>query len=393
MKHLLLLSLLQVLTDRVCANPLPNLGGGDGGLPSLSDLLDGIIPGLFDPADGSGSDSGPGSSNPGSGTNPIPGSSPGSDYILTWADEFDAPQSTYDEYTSSSLPSSEHWRLLTGTSYPSGAPAWGNNELQSYTTDTSNIHITSESTLLITPRYSDSTSQWTSGRIETSRTDFAASEGGKLYIESRLRTGCAPTSQQAGIWPAFWALGETFRADPTHWPMASEWDLVEVINGQPTVYNTLHCGRETGEGGPCNEYTGLGSGGVAWNGCDWHVVGFEVDRSGSSLFSSASSAVSSSGSGSDSGFPGGGGGWAEETLTWYLDGQATHRVTGADVGDEEVWESIAHQGHFLLLNVAVGGNWPGYPDANTVDGEEVAMEVDYNLQGLSKVPAAAVAEA
>ncbi|KAL4945140.1 concanavalin A-like lectin/glucanase domain-containing protein [Aspergillus oleicola] len=372
MKRLLLfLPLFQPLGGR--ATPLLNLGGGNGGLPSLPDLLDDILPSLLDPGDGS--DSGPGSGSnpdPGSGTVPVSGSSPGSSYTLTWADEFDAPQTTSNEDSSSSLPSSEHWRLLTGTSYPSGAPAWGNNELQTYTTETSNIHITSESTLLITPRLSES--QWTSGRMETSRTDFAASEGGKLYIESRLRTGCAPTSQQAGIWPAFWALGESFRADPTYWPMASEWDFVEVINGQPTVYNTLHCGRETGEGGPCNEYTGLGNGGVAWSGCEWHTVGFEVDRSGSSSWFGGESEVAASGSGS--GFPGGGG-WEQETLTWYLDGQVTHRVSGADVGDEEVWESIAHQGHFLLLNVAVGGNWPGYPDENTIDGEEVAMEVDY----------------
>lgn len=139
--------------------------------------------------------------------------------------------------------------------------------------------------------------------------------------------------------------------------MASEWDIVEVVNGEPVVYNTVHCGTETGEGGPCNEYTGLGNGGVGWRGCDWHVVGFEVDRSGDTDTTSS--------------------GWGGETLRWFLDGEQVHAVSGADVGDEQVWESVAHQGHFLLLNVAVGGNWPGYPDGNTVDGEDVALEVDY----------------
>ncbi|KAL3477262.1 concanavalin A-like lectin/glucanase domain-containing protein [Aspergillus californicus] len=300
--------------------------------------------------------------------NPFPSFSPGSGiptsllgYTLTWHDEFTSSASS----DSSHLPSSSNWLYDTGTSYPAGAPAWGNNELQTYTTSPSNIALTSSNTLTITPIYqpapdsdSETSGTWTSARIETSRTDFSASPGEKLYIEARLRTGCAPTSQQAGIWPAFWALGAPFREDPTYWPMSSEWDFVEVINGEPTVYNTLHCGNDAETGGPCNEYAGLGNGGVSWSGCDWHVVGFEVDRS------------SSDGGGE-------GDGWEEETLRWLIDGVQTLEVSGSDVGDFGVWQSVAHQGHFLLLDVAVGGNWPGYPDEMTVDGEDVALEVDY----------------
>ncbi|KAL2828173.1 concanavalin A-like lectin/glucanase domain-containing protein [Aspergillus cavernicola] len=282
-------------------------------------------------------------------------------YTLTWHDEFTSPSSSSSE--NSHLPSSTNWLYDTGTSYPLGAPAWGNNELECYTTTPQNIHLTPSNTLAITPIYNPQNHTWTSARIETTRSDFAAPPGGKLYIESRLRTGCAPASQQQGIWPAFWALGRSFRADPTDWPMSSEWDFVEVINGDDTVYNTLHCGVEQGEGGPCNEYNGLGNGGVQWEGCIWHVIGFEVDRS------SSSSLFPSSGNDDDS--------WEEETLKWFIDGEQTWEVSGADVGDFEVWERVAHQGHFLLLNVAVGGNWPGYPDENTIDGEEVQMEVDY----------------
>ncbi|KAL2844698.1 concanavalin A-like lectin/glucanase domain-containing protein [Aspergillus pseudodeflectus] len=314
------------------ANPLPNPN------PSIPDLLDSLL-----------------NPNPGhGGSDSI--TPPGPGYTLTWHDEFTSPSSSSSESGSGSgsnhLPSSSNWLFSTGTQYPAGAPNWGNNELQSYTTSPSNIHLTPQGTLLITP-LRDTNNHWTSARIETQRTSFAARRSGKLYIESRLRTGCALPSQQSGIWPAFWALGESFRADPTDWPMASEWDFVEVINGEPTVYNNLHCGVDREMGGPCNEYTGLTNGGVRWSGCEWHTVGFEVDREVE------------------------GGDWEDETLTWFLDGVESHRVSGADVGDEGVWESIAHRGHFLLLNVAVGGNWPGYPDENTVDGEEVAMEVDY----------------
>ncbi|KAL2841456.1 concanavalin A-like lectin/glucanase domain-containing protein [Aspergillus pseudoustus] len=319
--------LLPLIPGYTTANPLPH--------PSIPNLVDSLL-------------------NPKPDQGSIPPPAPG--YTLTWHDEFTSPS----RGSTPQLPSSSNWLFDTGTQYPSGAPNWGNNELETYTTSTDNIRLTPSGTLLITPLRDDS-NQWTSARIETHSTSFAARAGGRLYIESRLRTGCAPTAQQSGIWPAFWALGESFRADATDWPMASEWDFVEVINGQPTVYNNLHCGVDREQGGPCNEYTGLTNGGVGWSGCEWHTVGFEVDRAAAQEGAAAAAAED----------------WEAETLTWFLDGQESHRVSGADVGDEEVWEAIAHRGHFLLLNVAVGGNWPGYPDEDTVDGEDVALEVDY----------------
>ncbi|KAH8692020.1 concanavalin A-like lectin/glucanase domain-containing protein [Talaromyces proteolyticus] len=270
-------------------------------------------------------------------------------YELTWFDDFFWFPGT------DGLPSSTNWIFDLGTSYPGGAEGWGNNEAELYTNSPNNVHITQSSTLAITPRLS-SNGTWTSARIETARSDFAASAGGKLYIESRLRTGCAATQHQQGIWPAFWALGQEFRGNYTNWPAASEWDFLEVINGLPTMYSTLHCG--TTPGGPCNENNGLGDGGVTWTGCEWHTVGFEVDRT-------------ATGGESDSKA------WHEEMLTWYLDGEQIYRVQGSQIDDATVWEKIAHQGHFLLLNVAVGGNWPGQPNATTVDGVDVQMEVEY----------------
>jgi beta-glucanase (GH16 family) len=69
--------------------------------------------------------------------------------------------------------------------------------------------------------------------------------------------------------------------------------------------------------------------------------------------------------------------WQDETLTWYVDGKSVFSVNGARINDEGTWTKIAHQGHFLILNVAVGGNWPGYPNSQTIDGHGVQMEVDY----------------
>ncbi|KAH8592283.1 concanavalin A-like lectin/glucanase domain-containing protein [Bisporella sp. PMI_857] len=253
-----------------------------------------------------------------------------------------------------SLPSSSNWIFDLGTQYPGGAERWGNNEFETYTDSTSNVHITKANTLAITPR-KDSKGAWTSARLETQRSDFVAAKGGKLYIESRIKLGNAPKSQQQGIWPAFWALGSEFRGNYTNWPGASEWDFLEVVSGDPKIYSTIHCG--VAPGGPCNEYNGIGNGGVDFTFGEYHTIGFEVNRSVSTLTSYGT--------------------WREESLSWYMDGKKVHNVTGATVDDEEAWSKLAHEAHFLLLNVAVGGNWPGPPNNITTDGPKVGMEVDY----------------
>ncbi|KAA8647979.1 uncharacterized protein ATNIH1004_003862 [Aspergillus tanneri] len=222
-------------------------------------------------------------------------------YQLTWHEEFKHRPGHY-------LPSSENWIFDVGTSYPGGAPNWGTHEVETYTTSPANIRVTRDDTLTITPRVS-SNRTWTSSRIETQRTDFAATPGGRLYIEGRLKTGSAPTYKQQGIWPAFWALGVDFRSNYTAWPAASEWDLMEVVNGLPKLIEVQECGM--GE------------------------------------------------------------------LKWYLDGQQVFQIPAARINSSTTWENIAHKGHFILLNVAVGGDWPGQPNATTVGGESVQLEVDY----------------
>lgn len=261
----------------------------------------------------------------------------------------------FDSFTGypGTLPSSSNWIIDLGTSYPGGAEKWGNNEYETYTSSTSNIHLTSASTLAITPQLTPS--GWTSGRIETQRSDFVARPGGKLYVEASIKLGDAPLNKQQGIWPAFWALGSEFRGNYTNWPAATEWDFMEAVNGLPTMYSTIHCGYAPG--GPCNEYDGLGDGGVPFTMGEWHTVGFEVDRSMCG--------------------DGGEGTWEDESLNWYLDGDLKFSVNGSKVGDEPTWDMLAHKEHFLLLNVAVGGNWPGPPNNSTADGPSVGMEVDY----------------
>lgn len=250
------------------------------------------------------------------------------------------------------LPSPTNWLLDLGTSYPGGPSQWGNSEHETYTNLAANIQITNSHTLAITPRLSKGV--WTSSRIET-QLRFGAEIGGQLYIESRIKLGDAPAKQQQGIWPAFWALGSAFRGNYSNWPAATEWDILEAINGGSVMYSTIHCG--VAPNGPCNEYNGLGSGGVKFERGVWHVVGFMVDRS----------MCGSGGSGT----------WRDETLNWYLDGTKVFTVSGKTVRNEVAWKALAHDEHFLLLNVAVGGSWPGGPNSQTIDGPTVGMEVDY----------------
>ncbi|PMD62467.1 glycoside hydrolase family 16 protein [Hyaloscypha bicolor E] len=220
------------------------------------------------------------------------------------------------------------WRPnIFSTSGPrntSGPAKWGNSEFETYTNSNTDIRITKDHTLTITPCLSRGV--WTSSRIETQQSDFAASADGQLYIESRIKL----------------ALGSNFKPSHTNWPAVSEWDILETVN------NGI---------GSCNETNGLGSGGVPFSRGVWHTVGFMVDRS----------MTGNRGNGT----------WLNEALNWYLGGTQVFTVSGKKVGDKKTWKAVAHNEHFLLLNVAVGGSRPGGPNSQTTDGPSVGMEVDY----------------
>ena len=267
-------------------------------------------------------------------------------FSVIFADDFTGPAGTF--------PSDTNWDCLTGTSYPGGPANWGNNEVQTYRRDYSNLVTTAQQTMSIKAQKL-ANGQWTSARIESKRGDFVANGGKKLYIETRVKLGGAAAANQQGIWPAFWSMGTAFRGNYQNWPFASEWDIVESINGQNTIHSVLHCG--VAPGGPCNEFNGLGVG-TAFVRNDWNVVGFQVDRS-------------------ESGFVGAVKGWKDEEVSWYLNGKKVYSVKGIQVGDYNTWVQIAQKPHFLIFNVAVGGNWAGAPNAQTLGGETTGMEIDY----------------
>jgi len=170
-----------------------------------------------------------------------------------------------------------------------------------------------------------------------------------MIIEASILLPSMDESQQAGVWPAFWAMGQAFRDGGNNgWPGTGEWDILETINGQSTAHGTVHCG--TAPGGPCNEYNGI-SGQTSFQRGVYHTFSILVDRTPGS--------------------------WEQESMSFQLDGNTYSTVTGSIVGGADAWSKLVHEPMFILFNVAIGGGWPGSPNAQTVEGSGSGMSVDY----------------
>ncbi|MET9759119.1 glycoside hydrolase family 16 protein [Streptomyces sp. NPDC006372] len=242
-----------------------------------------------------------------------------------------------------------NWRYATGKGYPGGPANWGTGEIETMTSSTDNVSLDGNGNLRITPRR-DSAGNWTSGRIETNRTDFQPPAGGKLRVESRIQVPNVTGAAAKGYWPAFWMLGGPYRGNYWNWPGVGELDIMENTQGMNTVFATMHCG--TSPGGPCNETSGIGSSTTCQGtSCQagFHTYGMEWDRSTN-----------------------------VEEIRFYLDGVNYHTVR-ADQVDATTWRNATDHGFFVILNVAMGGGFPdafgGGPDAGTQAGH--AMVVDY----------------
>jgi beta-glucanase (GH16 family) len=241
------------------------------------------------------------------------------------------------------------WQYTTGTQYPGGPAGFGTGEVETMTDNPANVSLDGNGNLRITP-LRDAAGSWTSGRIETKRADLQAPSGGALRVEGRLRLPDVTGTAARGYWPAFWMLGEPYRGNWWNWPSVGEIDIMENVQGINNVWATLHCG--TSPGGPCGEKVGIGGQrACAPISCQagFHTYTMEWDRSAT-----------------------------PETLKWFLDGVHFHTVR-ADQVDAATWAAATHHGFFIILNVAIGGEFPdalgGGPDAATSPG--AAMVVDY----------------
>lgn len=157
------------------------------------------------------------------------------------------------------------------------------------------------------------------------------------------------------VWPAFWMMGSDFRNDHGLWPSIGEIDILETANGASTVYHTVHC--DQAPGGVCDEYNGIGSSGAFTRG-EWHTIAAEIDRTSAD--------------------------WTQQSLNFYVDRQLSWSITPAQLqSNEAVWQALSASNKMILLNVAVGGGFPNgisgetTPNANTLSGEDVDMEIAY----------------
>jgi hypothetical protein len=262
----------------------------------------------------------------------------------TWNDEFDG--------AAGSAPNGANWLYDTGTSYPGGAGNWGTGEVETNTNSTDNVYLDGNGHLAIKPI--NNNGNWTSGRIETQSSAFAAPAGGELAVEASIQVPNVTGAAALGYWPAFWMLGSAFRGVYTNWPTAGEVDTMENINGLNTEYGTLHCGVDPG--GPCNETTGLG-GNTPCSGstCQsaFHTYRVEIDRSTS-----------------------------PEQIRWYLDGNQFWQVSSNAPGmDPTTWANAVDHSFFIILNVAIGGGFPnaicGCSSPSSATASGIPMLVDY----------------
>ncbi|MET7365332.1 family 16 glycosylhydrolase [Streptomyces sp. NPDC005566] len=238
----------------------------------------------------------------------------------TWADEFNG--------AAGSAPDSSKWTLETGGS------GNGNNELQYYTNSTQNASLDGNGNLVITARKSSGSGlqcwygacQYTSARLNTART-FTQAYG---RYEARIKI---PRGQ--GIWPAFWMLGDDLGS--AGWPNSGEIDIMENVGYEPnTVHGTIHGPGYSGGAGIGASYSLPGGRAFA---DDFHT--FAVD-------------------------------WSPNAVVWSVDGQTYQTRTPADLNGNK-W--VFDHPFFIILNLAVGGNWPGSPDGSTAFPQ--TMTVDY----------------
>jgi beta-glucanase (GH16 family) len=242
----------------------------------------------------------------------------------------------------------QDWLYDTGTGYPGGAANWGTGEIETATNSTDNVYHDGAGHLAIKP-LRDAAGNWTSGRIETQRTDFAAPEGGQLEISATLKQP-SPASG-LGYWPAFWAMGADARpVGATNWPSIGELDIMEDVNALSKHSTTFHCGQWQGE---CHDPDGITSDLQDCAGCQdgYHTYSVVVDRRDA----------------------------AAEELRFFLDGTQTFSVKQNQVSDA-TWKAAVDHGFFVIFDVAIGGSYPNKvcgctsPSADITPGAEMSID-------------------
>lgn len=215
-----------------------------------------------------------------------------------------------DEFEGSAVDTAV-WGYDLGSLYS----GWGNNELEYYTSRTCNAFVSNGNLVIQAIRESYSGYEYTSARMLTK--GKMSRQCGKVEARMKLPYG-------QGIWPAFWMMGDT-----GNWPACGEIDVMEMIGGGDGRDNKSYGTGHWDDGG--HQMLGGNTTPVAWPAKlsdDYHVYGIE---------------------------------WDAANIKWFVDGALFYTLDITPAVRSEF-----HQPFYLILNLAVGGNWPGVPDGTTV---------------------------
>ena len=234
-------------------------------------------------------------------------------------------ESTYklvwsDEFDYSGLPDENKW------DYDIGDGGWGNNELQYYTSDSINARVENGTLIIEAHRYPQNTVEYTSARMVTrNKGDW---QYGKIEVKAKLPYG-------QGMWPAIWMLPTDWQYGG--WPSSGEIDIMENVGFEPgKIHGSVHT--------------------EAYN----HKIG--TQKSGSLMVSTASSeyhiySIE----------------WSEDKIDFFVDGTNYFSFSNDKQNDYKTWPF--NKRFHLILNIAVGGSWPGNPDNSTQFPQR--MQIDW----------------
>jgi len=205
-----------------------------------------------------------------------------------------------------------------------GGHGWGNNEYQFYTDRPENVRLENGNLVIEARKEFFIRRQYTSGRIKTQ--GLLSFTYGRVEARMKLPYG-------QGIWPAFWMLGDNI--DEVPWPLSGEIDIMEHVGKEPRrIYGTVHGPGYSGSGG-IGHFTTLPEKSLQQ---EFHTFAIE---------------------------------WDPGEIRWFVDDEEFFKLTSDQVNNEWVYDHP----FFILINLAVGGYWPGYPDESTVFPQ--FLTVDY----------------
>ena len=236
-----------------------------------------------------------------------------------WRDEFNQPLN--------SSPAAVTW------SYDLGAGGWGNAELENYTATRENSFVAddpaaTDGRVFVIRAVKTTQGGYTSARLKS--TGKFSTQYGRLEARMKLPRG-------QGLWPAFWMLGENIAT--VNWPECGEIDILEVLGHQPgKLYGTAH---------------GPGSGGH-------YATGSSMTLPNGASFSDAYHVFAIE--------------WMPGRIDWWMDGTKYYSLKATDLASGNRWVMDVGP-FFVILNLAVGGSWPGNPDGTTEFPAE--LRIDY----------------